>query len=145
MLSFHPLLNLCLIIFSFFPLIMPLDAIEVLFYPYDSLTVYPYPLTNIQGSQLHSTPTTCPACFTPCATEERICATCGLLFASYAPAASNTVSPQVAAFTYVPLIPGRWLANGRFTVRQALSKGGMGAIYLASDNEAFGRLVVVKA
>jgi eukaryotic-like serine/threonine-protein kinase len=49
------------------------------------------------------------------------------------------------AFTYVPLLPGRSLANGRFTVRQALSKGGMGAIYLASDNEAFGRMVVVKA
>jgi WD40 repeat protein/tRNA A-37 threonylcarbamoyl transferase component Bud32 len=67
-----------------------------------------------------------------------------LLFASYAHA-TNTAPPQVAAFTYVPLIPGRSLANGRFTVRLALSKGGMGAIYLASDNEAFDRLVVVKA
>ncbi|MEO7909909.1 MAG: serine/threonine-protein kinase, partial [Roseiflexaceae bacterium] len=76
--------------------------------------------------------------------EERICATCGLLFASYAPAASTTPPPQPAAFTYLPLTPGRSLANGRFTVRLALSKGGMGAIYLASDNEAFGRMVVIK-
>src|SRR5215217_354736 len=97
------------------------------------------------GQLMHSTPTTCPACLTPCAANEAICATCGLLLASYALTTSNTAPPQAAAFTYVPLISGRSLANGRFTVRQALSKGGMGAIYLASDNEAFGRLVVVKA
>src|SRR5205085_4763278 len=88
---------------------------------------------------------TCPACHSPCVAGEGICNTCGLLFATYVPKVHSNAPPQAAAFTYVPLTPGQSLANGRFTVRQALSKGGMGAIYLASDNEAFGRLVVIKA
>jgi serine/threonine protein kinase len=94
---------------------------------------------------MSSTSTWCPACHTLSAAEEPICVACGLLFASYVPPTNSTTPPQATTFTYVPLIPGQSLANGRFTVRQALSKGGMGAIYLASDNEAFGRMVVVKA
>jgi serine/threonine protein kinase len=43
------------------------------------------------------------------------------------------------------LLVGQPLANGRYTIQRPLSKGGMGAIYLATDHEAFDRTVVVKA
>jgi serine/threonine protein kinase len=43
------------------------------------------------------------------------------------------------------LRPGQTLAQGRYTIQRALSKGGMGAIYLAADHDAFDRIVVVKA
>ena len=43
-----------------------------------------------------------------------------------------------------PLQPGQLLAHGRYCIQNELSKGGMGAIYLATDHEAFDRLVVVK-
>jgi serine/threonine protein kinase/outer membrane protein assembly factor BamD (BamD/ComL family)/sugar lactone lactonase YvrE len=46
---------------------------------------------------------------------------------------------------YRPLTPGQQLAQGRYTIQRALSKGAMGAIYLATDHEAFNRIVVVKA
>ncbi len=48
-------------------------------------------------------------------------------------------------FAYTALQLGQTLAHGRYTVQLALSKGGMGAIYLATDHEAFDRTVVVKA
>jgi hypothetical protein len=42
------------------------------------------------------------------------------------------------------LVPGQALAGGRYTVERSLSIGGMGAIYLAVDHEAFERAVVIK-
>lgn len=42
------------------------------------------------------------------------------------------------------LVPGQSLAGGRYTVERSLSRGGMGAIDLALDHEAFGRHVVIK-
>ena len=48
-------------------------------------------------------------------------------------------------FSFRPLQPGQALANGRYTVQRALSKGGMSAIYLAHDHDAFDRPVVIKA
>lgn len=44
----------------------------------------------------------------------------------------------------LPLTPGHTLAGGRYTVERSLSRGGMGAIYLATDREAFDRTVVIK-
>ena len=40
--------------------------------------------------------------------------------------------------------PGQPLAGGRYTIERSLSRGGMGAIYLATDHEAFDRTVVIK-
>lgn len=42
------------------------------------------------------------------------------------------------------LTPGQPLAGGRYTVERSLSRGGMGAIYLATDRDAFERTVVIK-
>lgn len=42
------------------------------------------------------------------------------------------------------LAPGQTLAGGRYTVARSLSRGGMGAIYLATDRDAFERTVVIK-
>lgn len=105
----------------------------------------------------------CPTCQHPRAPQDTICGACGLIFATHAPAATlpPIVCPHCSqsvpaaatcgacgaplVFTYEPLRPGRTLANGRYTVIRPLSKGGMGAISLATDHEAFDRTVVVKA
>jgi WD40 repeat protein/serine/threonine protein kinase len=84
----------------------------------------------------------CPVCGAPCAGREPICDNCGFVFASR----SASASPAHAAFPgYTQLQPGQLLSRGRYSVLRALSKGGMGAIYLATDHETFGRTVVVKA
>jgi serine/threonine protein kinase len=99
----------------------------------------------------------CPACHTPRTAHDTICASCGLIFASHPsgawPQAQQGVTaplPQGAAVppapsAPVPLVEGQRLARGRYTVQRLISRGGMGAIALASDHEAFGRPVVVKA
>jgi serine/threonine protein kinase/tetratricopeptide (TPR) repeat protein len=60
-------------------------------------------------------------------------------------AQSCTACGTLLVVAYQPLTPGQRLAQGRYTIQRALSKGAMGAIYLATDHEAFDRLVVVKA
>jgi len=42
------------------------------------------------------------------------------------------------------LAPGTELANGDYRIIRSISKGGMGAVYLAQDRRAFDRLCVVK-
>lgn len=42
------------------------------------------------------------------------------------------------------LVPGQSLAGGRYTIERSLSRGGMGAIDLAVDHDAFDRHVVIK-
>lgn len=63
------------------------------------------------------------------------------------PAASKPVSALSTAhtFSYTQLQPGYQLSRGRYTLQRPLSSGGMGAILLATDHEAFDRTVVVKA
>jgi serine/threonine protein kinase len=51
-------------------------------------------------------------------------------------------SPAAALFP--PLLAGQSLAQGRYTIQRLLSRGGMGALYLATDREAFDRTVVIK-
>jgi serine/threonine protein kinase len=63
------------------------------------------------------------------------------VFASGSPSAP----PPSAVYNFAQLQPGQLLAQGRYTVQRALSKGGMGAIYLATDHETFDRIVVIKA
>lgn len=85
----------------------------------------------------------CPVCQTPYTDYTTVCTTCVQV--------GNRLSHETVLlgqteplFTYMPLRPGQHLADGRYTIQQALSKGGMGAIYLATDRDAFDRLVVVK-
>src|SRR5262245_52221620 len=100
---------------------------------------------------MHPTSFACPACQARCASDELVCPGCGLIFATYQPTAGPVALPvpitPVAAplFRYTPLQPGQQLAQGRYTVQRPLSSGGMGAIFLATDHEAFDRTVVIKA
>jgi serine/threonine protein kinase len=109
----------------------------------------------------------CPACAAPAGSHDISCDTCGLMFSSYVPGTSPpgalaAVCPACArpvgagervcpaCMTALPLglkalRLGQPLADGRYTVRQALRRGGMGAIYLAIDHDMFDRVVVVKA
>ncbi|HEU4324877.1 MAG TPA: protein kinase [Roseiflexaceae bacterium] len=97
---------------------------------------------------------TCPACNAPRSPNEGICAVCGLVFATHtqggAPAAGRGVTAPLPPMMprpagSAPLHPGQRLAGGRYTVLRLISRGGMGAVALASDADAFGRTVVVKA
>ena len=69
---------------------------------------------------------TCPRCGWSTQMRANACARCG--------------NPL-----YRPLAPGESLSKGHYTIQRALSKGGMGDIYLATDHDAFDRIVVIKA
>ena len=76
---------------------------------------------------------------------DRTCEHCGhinRLGASYCArcGGSQAVSPQRRR----PLRAGQYLKGGAYQVQGPLSKGGMGAVYLARDVHAFGRPCVVK-
>jgi serine/threonine protein kinase/WD40 repeat protein len=71
---------------------------------------------------------TCPACGKPNRSGANFCAVCG---------AALTIGTQ-------RLQPGQILRNGDYRVVRPLSKGGMGAIYLAENLQAFGRPCVIK-
>jgi WD40 repeat protein/serine/threonine protein kinase len=86
-------------------------------------------------------PAMCPVCGSSYAAQEPVCDNCGLVFASRSPGAAL----PTAIYSFAQLQPGQALAHGRYIVQRALSTGGMGAIYLASDHETFDRIVVVKA
>ncbi|HEU4324876.1 MAG TPA: serine/threonine-protein kinase [Roseiflexaceae bacterium] len=94
-----------------------------------------------------SAPLICPACQAPYTSSDTVCSVCGLLFASQNPgaAAASELPPIAAGRLFEPLYPDQRLAGGRYTVQRVLTRGGMGAIALASDADAFGRNVVVKA
>lgn len=67
----------------------------------------------------------CPSCGSPLRSEARFCSRCGYL-----------VGKQLA--------PGAELSQGQYQIVRSISKGGMGAVYLAYDRRAFNRLCVVK-
>ena len=79
-----------------------------------------------QTIALHPVPLVCSYCTQPIRDAARICGQCG------APRNPPT-----------RLHPGE-LLNQRYTIKRALSRGGMGEIYLAVDSNVFGRHVVVK-
>ena len=91
--------------------------------------IFSYPVSDNPKLPLAEQPALCSNCAQPMPASTRVCATC---------------SPA-RPFGYAPLQPGQLLANGRYTIQRALSRGGMGAIYLANDHETFDRAVVIKA
>lgn len=88
----------------------------------------------------------CPACQTPISSGVAICATCGRVLASTA-LATIPMQPATAPTSAPPtqlLRAGQALAGGRYVIQRPLSQGGMGALFLATDREAFDRTVVIK-
>ncbi|MEI7644065.1 MAG: protein kinase [Chloroflexales bacterium] len=84
--------------------------------------------TTILSSAVTSpaAPPICSYCAQPVRAEAKICSQCG--------------SPR---YPLTRLRPGE-LLNRRYTVKRAISRGGMGEIYLAVDGNVFGRHVVIK-
>jgi serine/threonine protein kinase len=80
------------------------------------------------------TSTRCPVCHALHEGDATTCGECGLIFASYAAAASAA--------------PSTWNSNkqviGAYTVERTLSRSGMGTVFLASDPQTFDRPVVLK-
>lgn len=69
----------------------------------------------------------CPQCGHDNADSARYCARCGIVLRRDA-----------------PLQPGQTMNGGQYRVVRELGKGGMGAIYLAQNRQAFDRLCVIK-
>lgn len=71
----------------------------------------------------------CPACGHQNAPNARFCANCGL---------------EISSATDSSLAPGQTMNAGQYRVVKQLGRGGMGAIYLAENLQAFNRLCVIK-
>jgi len=67
----------------------------------------------------------CPSCHAELRSQSRFCPKCGQLLEAR-------------------LAPGALLKGGDYRIVRSLTKGGMGAVYLAQDRRAFDRLCVVK-
>jgi tRNA A-37 threonylcarbamoyl transferase component Bud32 len=91
---------------------------------------------------MSSPPSTCPVCRASVPVGATVCDVCGLVFASTGAAQVLTPLPSTPATP--PLVPGQVLDRGNYVVDRPLSKGGMGALYLAHDKRAFDRPVVIK-
>jgi serine/threonine protein kinase len=101
----------------------------------------------------------CPGCQSIYSPGTPICATCGRVLAAVLETIPIGTSPALETIPigapaarpqppprrlFAPLLPGQPLAGGRYTILRPLSRGGMGALYLATDREAFDRTVVIK-
>jgi len=75
-----------------------------------------------------ATDATCPQCGYENRGEARFCNHCG------ASLTSGRVMPS----------PGQTMRQGQYRIVRPLDKGGMGALYLAADTQAFDRLCVIK-
>lgn len=121
---------------------------------------------------MHSSQPGCPICQTPGTSDDIACRVCGLVFATqpHAVTSSLVVLPPSASdipcsgcgqplpslspacptcastgpHTFQILAPGHSLANSAYSIQRVLSRGGMGAVYLATDHTTFDRPVVIK-
>ncbi|NLG26682.1 MAG: SUMF1/EgtB/PvdO family nonheme iron enzyme, partial [Chloroflexi bacterium] len=75
--------------------------------------------------------TTCTRCGSPNSARARFCASCGAPLTAAGPSDARLAS-------------GHTMNRGQYRVVRALGKGGMGAIYLAENTQAFDRLCVIK-
>lgn len=75
----------------------------------------------------------CPQCAAPVKSGSRFCTKCGVRLTAAGLPGDGDLLPV-----------GTSLQGGRYQVIGQLGQGGMGAVYLARDQELFGRLCVVK-
>ena len=92
----------------------------------------------------------CPQCHTENADNAQYCAQCGAEMRPSRPASAPVVGP-VSGQAAPPrpssrdaLRVGQSVNGGLYRITRELGKGGMGAIYLAENTQAFGRQCVIK-
>lgn len=82
----------------------------------------------------------CPHCGQATRDQAKFCPYCG----SELGAKETRVRDRAAPVRRVSLTPGALLKDGDYRVLHSLTKGGMGAVYLAQDRRAFDRTCVIK-
>ncbi len=84
---------------------------------------------------------------TPSSAQEQVCANCGTRNPTAARYCLHCATPLHAATPaagLTGLLPQNYLLNGRYAIVKRLGKGGMGAVYQASDTRISGKLWAVK-
>ncbi len=84
---------------------------------------------------------------TPLPAQEQVCANCGTrnpTAASYCLHCATPLHASTPAAGLTGLLPQNYLLSGRYLIVKRLGKGGMGAVYQASDTRISGKLWAIK-